>query len=163
MQVLGIDPGTRLVGYGLIHFHQGQCKCVTYGRIRLPEKDLLSERLRVLRVELKKLLESMQPDFVGVESLFVHKNAMSSLKLAHARGVILSLIAERGLELREYAPRLIKQAVVGKGQATKQQVQFMVKSLLQLDAVPKPDAADALAIAICCAHHVRWGFLENIS
>jgi crossover junction endodeoxyribonuclease RuvC len=161
MQVLGVDPGTRLVGYGLINFNKGKSECVAYGRIRLPEKALLSERLYVLRVELSKLLESMQPDFVGVESLFVHKNVMSSLKLAHARGVIMGLLAEKGLDIREYAPRLIKQSVVGTGQATKEQVQFMVKSLLKLDALPKQDAADALAIAMCCAHHLRWSFMES--
>ena len=127
MQVLGIDPGTRLMGYGLIHVDKGKMSCLSYGRIKLPVEQDLSWRLHVLDEEVQELLKNISPDVVAIESLFVSKNVMSSLKLAHARGVLLSIFAKRLFPIKEFSPRAIKKAVVGKGQATKEQIQYMMK------------------------------------
>ncbi|MCK5548755.1 MAG: crossover junction endodeoxyribonuclease RuvC, partial [Thermoplasmata archaeon] len=123
---------------------------IDYGAIRLGDKELLSSRCRRTYEELVSIIEKYSPDHVAVESLFFGRNASSAIKLAQARAVALLAASEKGVPIYEYAPKRVKQAMVGYGQATKSQVQEMVKNILNLEKVPRPqDASDALAVAIC--------------
>jgi crossover junction endodeoxyribonuclease RuvC len=157
MRVFGIDCGTNCTGYGVVDVHHGPREtrliAVASGGVKLAKDQPLPMRLAQIFAELSGLLELHRPDTVAVEEVFYSVNAKSALKLGHVRGVALLAAAIRGLPVAEYAPLTIKSAVVGYGLAQKQQVQFMVKRLLNLDCTPEPaDAADALAIAICHAH-----------
>jgi crossover junction endodeoxyribonuclease RuvC len=150
--ILGVDPGSRVTGYGIVEQVRGELRAVDCGVIRPDAAAPASERYLVIHDSLATLITQFHPDVVAVESLFFCKSASSAIKLAQVRGVVLLAAAEAGLEVYEYAPRRVKQAVVGRGSASKVQVQQMVKALLGLAEVPKPeDAADALAVAICHA------------
>jgi crossover junction endodeoxyribonuclease RuvC len=157
--VLGIDPGSRITGFGVIQIGDGQAayigdRQITYvasGCIRMGE-EALPQRLSVIFQSLSKIIEQYQPNQVAIEQVFMAKNADSALKLGHARGVAILAAVERGLPVAEYAARSVKQSVVGRGDAEKSQVQHMVMTLLKLDKKPQADAADALAIALCHAH-----------
>ncbi len=158
MLVLGIDPGTATTGYGVVESVQGRANMITYGTIRTAA-DLPME-LRLLKIyrEFNTLLDEFQPDAVAIEELFHFKNAKTVISVAQSRGVLLMTAAARDLELAEYTPLQVKQAVSGYGNAEKKQVQIMVQKILRMEQVAKPDdAADALAIAICHIHSCKLG------
>ena len=161
MLVLGIDPGTATTGYGLVReTEQGQLEAVAYGVILTPANELQEKRLLMLHQQLQELILLHRPDSAAVEKLFFQRNVTTAILVWQARGVILLSLAEAGVLVAEYNPMQVKQAVAGYGAAGKSQVQQMVKAMLDLEEIPKPDdAADALAIAICHAHSSR---LENL-
>jgi crossover junction endodeoxyribonuclease RuvC len=156
MLVLGIDPGTAITGYGLVQGESDALTLVTHGAITTPSDWPLPERLQRIYQELTALIEDGQPTAVAVEELFFSKNVRTALSVGQARGVALLAAANAGLPIHEYTPLQVKQAIVGYGRATKDQVQQMVRMLLGLDSVPQPDdAADAIAIAICHIHSAK--------
>lgn len=153
MIILGIDPGLAITGFGVIKYQQNHFDVIQYGVIRTPSNTPLPGRLVKIREGLVTLLEQYKPDCVAIEELFFNTNAKSAFLVGQARGVAVVTVAESGLPVYEYTPLQVKQGVVGYGRADKSQVQQMVKTLLHLKEIPKPDdAADALAIAMCHAH-----------
>ncbi len=152
MRILGIDPGLRITGFGVIVREGQRLAYVTSGCIRTPEKGELPARLRVILDGLAEVLRGNRPDQVAVEKVFVNVNPQSTLLLGQARGAAISAAVLADLPVAEYTALQVKKAVVGKGHASKEQVQEMVKRLLNLPGYPSPDAADALACAICHAH-----------
>lgn len=154
MRVLGIDCGTEYTGYGVVELcHDGKLVCVSCGAIKLSPREPMPARLATIFDDLATIIEEHRPDNVAIEDVFYALNVKSALKLGQVRGVAMLAAAAAGLEVAEYAPLSIKSAVVGYGKAEKQQVQHMVTRLLGLAAPPQsPDAADALAIAICHLH-----------
>lgn len=148
-RVLGVDPGSRVTGYGVLEGRGGQIEIVTWGTLWLDESQTISERLAALYGGLEAVIAEARPSEVAVERVFVSRNADSALKLGHARGVILLAVHLAGLPIYEYAPAMVKKAVVGRGRADKHQVAAMVRLLLGLEADPGEDAADALAVAMC--------------
>ena len=153
--ILGIDPGTRITGYGIIQV-TASLKVLDFGCVRPPVKLKDAQTYLVLFNAIDLLLEKYQPDFVVVESQFVYKNVSSALKLGKAQGMALLAAARRAIPIYEFAPKQAKRAVVGNGAASKQQVQKMIQMLLHLPHIPEPeDAADALALAICLAHTLK--------
>jgi len=151
-RILGIDPGSRLTGFGIIDVHQKKSVYVTSGCIRMQAK-LMPLRLHEIYTGINQIIEQYQPTISAIEQIFMYRNAATALKLGQARGVAMVACVQHGLPVHEYAPTQIKQAVVGTGRADKIQVQHMVKVLLSLSNTPQTDAADALAVAICHAHH----------
>ena len=152
LRILGIDPGSRKTGYGLIENTGNRTRHLASGCIRLNAKHPLSDRLSMLSKELEQLIEEFRPDCGAVEKVFFAKNAQSALTLGHARGVILLKFSERYLPIHEYQTLKVKQTVVGVGRADNDQVQHMVKILLNLQNSLQEDEADALAVAITHAH-----------
>jgi crossover junction endodeoxyribonuclease RuvC len=146
--IMGVDPGSRKTGFGLINWAAGRYEYVTSGVIRVPDVSL-PERLKVIFDGVSSLIEQHIPQEFAIEQVFMAKNAGSALKLGQARGAAIVAAASQELPVFEYEARKVKQAVVGSGAADKQQVQHMVKNLLKLPAAPQEDAADALAIALC--------------
>ena len=146
--ILGIDPGSRITGYGLIQVEKTQATYVASGCIRMTTDDLPA-RLLTIYQNVGELIRQYAPSQAAIEQVFVGKSVSSALKLGHARGAAILAIAEADLPLGEYAPRTIKQAVAGTGAADKEQVQAMVVRLLGLNRTPSADAADALAVALC--------------
>ncbi len=186
MRVLGIDPGTAITGWGIVETSQTKISAVSaedrsvnstvfgsrvpgpgykvrplvYGVIRTDSKEVFSKRLEIIYRELKKIIRKYKPDVVSIEEIFFAKNVKTALMVGHARGVVILAAINAGLEIVEYTPLQVKQALVGYGRAEKQQVQKMVKILLSLEDIPKPDdVADALAVAIC---HFNSRKLEQI-
>jgi crossover junction endodeoxyribonuclease RuvC len=153
MRIIGLDPGLRATGWGIIHAEGNRLSHVAHGTIRSNPDDELAYRLRSLHDALVELLQEWQPQAAAVEETFVNKNPASTLKLGQARGVVLLAPAQAGLPVAEYAATVIKKAVVGTGAADKEQVHAMVKRLLPGCNVTGTDAADALAVAICHAHN----------
>jgi crossover junction endodeoxyribonuclease RuvC len=153
MRVLGLDPGLRHTGWGVIDVDGNRLTHVADGVASAPTDLPIGERLVLLFRQLGEVLERFRPDEAAVEETFVNRNAASTLKLGVARGVVLLAPAERGVPVSEYSTNLVKKSVVGAGHAEKAQVQLMVRRLLPGCAVVKADAADALAVAICHAHH----------
>ena len=153
-RILGIDPGSRLTGFGVLDFSADAPSYVASGTIRSPD-GTFPERLQKIFESVAEIVAEYRPDVVAVESVFMARNAGSALKLGHARAAALCATFGFDVEVFEYAPREIKLAVVGTGSASKEQVQHMVVSLLQLDGTPSSDAADALAAAICHGHQRR--------
>jgi crossover junction endodeoxyribonuclease RuvC len=153
-RILGIDPGSRLTGFAVLDFQGDAPTYVTSGTVKSLDGGF-ADRLRQIFDMVGEIVAEYRPDVVAIESVFMHKNASSALKLGHARAAALCATFGHGVEVFEYAPREIKQAVVGTGSATKEQVQHMVVSLLNLDGTPAPDAADALAAALCHGHQHR--------
>ena len=153
MRVLGLDPGTSATGYGIVLFEEGRLCLEGCGVWRPPSDLTLAAKLDFLSMGVLRLLEQIRPAAVSVETVFAAKNVSSTVKLSHARGVLLAAAAHFGVPIFEYEPRLVKKALVGYGQAEKPQVRAMVLSLLarQRSRVPL-DAADALAVAICHIH-----------
>lgn len=148
--MLGIDPGTRATGYGCIERDSGRVRLLECGVIRPDPDDPLPQRLVTIHDGLRGLIERIAPSCVAVEGLFTGRNARTAMVLGHARGVIVLAAASRGLEIGEYPPRVVKKTVVGTGNATKEQVAYMVQQQLRLTEMPKPaDAADGCAIALC--------------
>ena len=152
MRILGIDPGSRKTGYGLIEHSNNKSRHLDSGFIRLNEKETLIERLLMLSTELEKIIERLNPNCGAIEKIFYAKNAQSALSLAHARGVILLKFAERQLPIHEYQALKVKQTVVGAGRADKGQIKHMVKILLKINDSLQEDQADALAVALTHAH-----------
>jgi len=157
-RILGIDPGSRLTGYGIIDMDGNHSTHIAHGTIRI-QGDNIAEKLGLLFRELRRILDEFQPDEVSVEKVFMHKNADSALTLGQARGCAITACADKDLPVFEYTANQVKQATVGKGHAAKEQVQHMVKILLCLRASPPADAADALATALCHGHS-REGMLR---
>src|SRR3954465_7628052 len=153
MRVLGLDPGLRHTGWGGIDVAANRLTHVADGVVHAPVDGPLAERLVSLFRQLGIVLGRFLPDEGGVEETFVNKNAVSTLRLGLARGVVLLAPAERGLPVAEYSANMIKKSVVGAGHAGKEQVALMVRRLLPGCLIAAPDAADALAVAICHAHH----------
>lgn len=154
MRILGIDPGTGITGWGIIDKTYNQLAVVDYGCIRTAANELNQRRLCDIYDALLLLLREYQPDEMAIEELFFNRNSTTVISVGQARGVLILAAAQRGLQVFEYTPLQIKQAVCGYGKADKKQVQFMVKNMLGLAAAPKPDdAADALAVAVC---HSNW-------
>ncbi len=151
IRILGIDPGSQVTGYGLIDAGRGRAVCVTFGCIR-PRGGTLAERLHGIQAALEALVDEHRPQEAVVERVYVHRNVESALKLGQARGAALAAVAGCGVPVHEYTPAQIKQAVTGRGNAAKVQVQHMVKALLGLHRSPAADAADALAMALCHGH-----------
>jgi crossover junction endodeoxyribonuclease RuvC len=150
-RILGIDPGSRLTGFGVLDFAGDRPTYVASGTVRTPEGSF-PDRLKRIFISVGEIVEKYRPDIVAIESVFMARNAGSALKLGHARSAALCATFAFDVEVFEYAPREIKQAIVGNGSASKEQVQHMIVSLLQLDGAPSSDAADALAAAICHGH-----------
>jgi crossover junction endodeoxyribonuclease RuvC len=156
MIILGVDPGTAITGYGVIASDGQELELIDFGAITTPSDWALPRRLEHIYRELGELISKYQPTDAVVEKLFFSKNVRTALSVGQARGVALLAAAQRKLEIHEYTPLEVKQAVVGYGRAEKMQIQQMVKMLLRLDSIPQPDdAADALAMAICHAHSAR--------
>lgn len=159
--VLGIDPGTASTGYGLIIENEVGLEVVEYGVISTPPDMPMEKRLQIIYNKLLEIIDLHHPESCAVEKLFFQRNVTTAISVGQARGVILLALAERNVKCAEYTPLQVKQAVTGYGAASKKQVQIMVKALLTLSDIPKPDdAADALAIAICHAHSRRLTDLE---
>jgi crossover junction endodeoxyribonuclease RuvC len=153
MRVLGIDPGSRVTGFGVVEvLRNGRLQYVASGCVRLPPGGL-AERLKTVYEGVTEIIRTYQPTVLAIEKVFLARNADSALKLGQARGAAILAGANHTLEIAEYTALQIKRAAVGRGHAGKQQVQHMVKALLGLSAAPQADAADALACAICHAHH----------
>lgn len=156
MIALGIDPGTALCGYGLVRATNDDYELVICGAISTPAKTPLDQRLLKIYADLVDIIHAYKPDQAAVEKLFFARNTTTAIAVGHARGVAMLAIAQAKLPLSEYTPNEVKQAVSGYGGADKHQMQEMVKMLLRLDHVPKPDdAADAVAIAICHLQSAR--------
>lgn len=153
-RILGIDPGSRLTGFGVLDFAGDQATYVASGTVKSLDGDF-PNRLKQIFESVSGIVNEYAPDVVAIESVFMHKNASSALKLGQARSAALCATFAGNVEIHEYAPREIKQAVVGTGSATKEQVQHMVVSLLCLESSPATDAADALAAALCHGHQRR--------
>lgn len=158
--ILGIDPGSRVTGYGIIDVDRQAIAYVDSGCIRTSEGEL-SQRLLQIYDGICQLMDSFRPEEVAIEEVFMHQNPSSALKLGHARGVAMVAAASHRVKVSEYSAREVKQAVVGYGAAEKSQVKHMVVSMLKLNRSPQNDAADALAIAICHSH-MRNGLLKRL-
>jgi crossover junction endodeoxyribonuclease RuvC len=163
MMVIGIDPGTAITGYGLVQEDgAGNIAMVDYGVILTPAKSTMPQRLLQIYQKLKEIILLHRPDSGAVEKLFFQRNVRTALSVGQGRGVALLALAETDIPVAEYTPLEIKQAVVGYGGADKNQVQQMVRVLLNLDEIPQPDdAADALAVAICHLHSARMQALTS--
>jgi crossover junction endodeoxyribonuclease RuvC len=156
--VLGVDPGTRVTGYGVVVIEDGVCRALDFGCIRPPPNIPLPARYLVIFNGIDQLIERFLPEEVAVETQFVQKNIQSAMKLGMARAAVLLAAGRRKASIHEYAPSRAKKAVVGNGGASKEQVQKMVQVLLQLPSLPEPeDAADALALALCHIQNCRVG------
>ena len=156
MIILGVDPGTNITGYGLIEYTNNKFRRISHGIIRLPSKKSLSQKLEIIYNELDKLLKTYKPDEFVIETAFYGKNVQSVLKIGYARGVSLLAAIHNKVPTNEYSPREIKKAVVGKGAASKQQVNYMVMTILNSKKIKfKPDESDALAIALCHAFRLK--------
>ncbi len=150
MLILGVDPGLAILGYGLVKFEANKFAILDYGAITTDAGMPMSQRLTLIYDDLMYVIEKHRPDALAVEELFFNKNIKTALTVGHARGVAVLAGSKSGVQVYEYTPLQVKQAVVGYGRADKKQMQQMVKVLLNLREVPKPDdVADALAVAIC--------------
>lgn len=162
MIILGIDPGIAIVGWGVIDFTGNKLRPIAYGAITTPAHTPLTRRLESIYNDLSMIIDKYKPEAISVEELFFNTNVKTAITVAHARGIVLLCASQKGVPDFEYTPLQAKQALTGYGRADKQQMQNMVKIMLGLNAVPKPDdVADALAIAICHAHSSGMGRYEN--
>lgn len=158
MIILGIDPGIAITGYGVINFEGNKFKVIDYGAALTAAGQPLPERLQSLYNQLTRVIEQHKPNAFAIEELFFAKNVKTALTVGHGRGVSVLCAAQAGLDIFEYTPLQVKQALVGYGRADKKQIQQMTKVILNLNEIPKPDdVADALAIAICHAHSYKLG------
>ncbi len=153
MIILGIDPGTLITGFGIIECKDGAVRAIAYDAITNRSDSTMPARLKKIYAALERAIDEYHPDTCAIETAFYGKNAQSALKLGHARGVAMLSAVMRQIPTSEYSPREVKKAITGKGTASKQQVQYMVRSLLRLPSVPRYyDTTDALAVAICHLH-----------
>lgn len=156
MIIIGVDPGTVVTGYGIIEVSGSNYKAIDYGCIRPPPSLKLSDRYLIISNGLEELVERYSPHAMSIETQFVNKNPDSAIKLGMARGVAVVAARKKQVSVYEYAPTKVKLSVVGHGRASKFQVKGMIKMLLRLSKEPPADAADALALAICHAHALRY-------
>jgi crossover junction endodeoxyribonuclease RuvC len=156
MLVLGVDPGSRVTGYGLIEKENRKETFIDCGHIRSPDMAPFFQRIHHIFQGIVEIMNRYHPQEMAIEDIFYAKNVKSSLKLGHARGAILVAAAQCGVRIFEYPPLEIKKAVVGYGRATKEQVRYMVQLTLTLKTAPDLDASDALAAALCHLNHRRW-------
>lgn len=164
MIILGVDPGYAIVGIGVIEYVGNKFRTLEYGAITTPAGMPTTERLKKIYQEMEMYLDKYKPDAVAIEELFFNSNQKTAINVAQARGVLLVSVANRNIPICEYTPLQVKQSVTGYGRADKKQIQTMVKMLLGLNAIPKPDdAADALAIAICHAHSNKMNNMFGIN
>lgn len=165
MIILGIDPGTATTGFGIIRrLPNNKIEHVNHGIISTPAGMLDCHRLQIVSNEMKKLFKKYQPDLISVEKLFFFKNAKTVMNVSQSRGIILLEAANAKVPLFEFTPLQAKMAITGYGRANKKQIQKMVQMILGLEAIPRPDdAADALAMAICCAHSYKFAKLTKKS
>jgi crossover junction endodeoxyribonuclease RuvC len=162
MRILGLDPGTATTGYGIVDAVAGELTAVTYGTITTPAKSPMPARLQKIEKELKELLEVYQPDAAGIEEVFFGRNVTTAITVGQARGVLILTLANAGIPIGEYSPPKIKESVTGYGKADKNQVQMMIRNLLDLEETPRPDdAADGLAVAITHYHYQRFESLYD--
>ena len=153
MIVFGIDPGIAIVGYGVIEYIGNKFNVIDYGAVQTSNECSFPIRLKTVYDEISALLEKYKPDALAIEELFFNKNSKTAIIIGQARGALVLAAVNKGIEIYEYTPLQVKQGVVGYGRADKRQIQEMVKILLNLEKIPKPDdVADALAVAICHAH-----------
>ena len=150
-RILGIDPGSRMTGYGLIEVEGRRTVYLASGCVRVDDEEF-PERLRTIFAGIGEVVDKYRPTEIAIEKVFVQRNVDSALKLGQARGAAICAVVSRALSVAEYSPAQIKQALVGRGAAAKEQVQHMVKTLLHLAESPQADAADALACALCHSH-----------
>lgn len=156
MRILGIDPGTALIGIGVIDYQNKKVAFRDYDCLKTQKNQSAAARLDDLFNQLNKVFKKYRPDLVAVEDIFFFKNVKTAVAVSQARGVILLAAARQNIDIREFTPLQVKQALTGYGRAEKRQIQLMVKAVLGLKEIPRPDdAADALAIAICCAHCLK--------
>ena len=149
-RVIGVDPGLTITGFGILDYKGGQIRTVAFGTIKPPVKESLPNRVEYLNTHMTELLEKFEPNAFAIEDTFFSQNVKSALLLGQARGVLLLAAASKGIPSMDYAPRKVKQSVVGNGAADKTQVQYMVQQILKMDEPPKPlDVSDALAIGLC--------------
>lgn len=162
MRVIGIDPGTAITGWGVVEGAGDNLQMVAAGVITTAADTPLPARLQIIYRELTGIVAEWQPDSAAIEELFFSKNAKTALAVGHGRGAAMLALANANLTITEYKPLEVKQAITGYGGADKRQMQQMVKLLLSLDDIPRPDdAADALAVAICHLHSARLRLLEQ--
>jgi len=157
-RILGIDPGSRLTGFGVLDCQSDTATYVASGSVNSVDGEFPA-RLKMIFRSIGQIVEEYRPDVVAIESVFMHRNPSSALKLGHARSAAICATFQLELDVFEYAPREIKQAVVGTGAATKEQIQHMIRHLLKLEGDPSPDAADALAAALCHANQRRMNLV----
>lgn len=159
MVVLGVDPGSKITGYGLVEKNNGSITCLHSGLITPPGNAPFYNRIHSIFEGIKEVIREYNPIEMAIEDIFYAKNVKSSLKLGHARGAVLIASVQFGLRIFEYTPLEVKKSVVGYGRASKEQVRSMVKVILRLDNIPSLDTSDALAVAIC---HINWTRFENL-
>jgi crossover junction endodeoxyribonuclease RuvC len=155
LKVLGIDPGSRITGYGVIELKRNGMTCITFGDVKPSEGAPLSECLRLIYDDIIDVARKTLPDALAIEDIFYGKNVKSLIRQSHVRGTIVLAGSQLGIPMFEYTPLEIKKAVVGYGRAEKRQIQTMVRTILNLSILPKTDAADALAVAICHANFLK--------
>lgn len=157
MRILGLDPGTATTGYGIIDVDEGELRMVEFGIITTPAGEAPEVRLQSIFQQLNQLIAQYKPDRAAVEQLFFGRNITTAIAVGQARGVLLLALADAGIPMGEYSPPKVKEAITGYGKADKEQMQLMVRHLLNLDETPHPDdAADALAVAITHARYVAF-------
>lgn len=156
MIIIGIDPGTRITGYGIIEVVQGGYRVLDYGCIRPPSDLHINDRYLIINQGIEELIDKFCPIYVSVETQYMHKNVQSAIKLGMARAAAILAARKKGVEVVEYTPTVAKKAVTGNGRASKYQIQGMTQKLLKLSEAPTPeDAADALCLAICHAQKIK--------
>jgi crossover junction endodeoxyribonuclease RuvC len=154
--ILGIDPGLADTGYGVILKENNDLKLLDYGSIKTKKGLGIARRLVIIEKEIKALIKKHKPDIAGIEELFFCRNVTTAMAVGQARGVVMLNLEKSNLPIIELTPLQVKQGITGYGKADKKQIQFMVKAVLKLDSIPKPDdAADALAIAICASNNIN--------
>lgn len=160
-RILGIDPGSRATGYGVVDLRKGALSFVSCGVIHMAPRYSMPDRLKIINDGINEVIHLHQPRVAAVEEVFMATNAQSALKLGHARGVAVLAAVQNGLKVYDYTAKRVKQSVVGYGQADKAQVQHMVRVLLRLASSPSQDAADALAVAICHSNCMKFAELTE--
>ncbi|MCX8129381.1 MAG: crossover junction endodeoxyribonuclease RuvC [Clostridia bacterium] len=162
MVIMGIDPGFAITGYGIVKYEGNKFSVIDYGAITTASSMVLPHRLLHLNDRLEEIIARYKPDAISVEELFINKNLKTALNVGHGRGVAILAAAKSGVEVFEYTPLQVKQSVVGYGRAEKAQMQQMIKVILNLPAIPKPDdVADALAVAVCHGHSYKMQAIGN--
>ncbi|MBE3574115.1 MAG: crossover junction endodeoxyribonuclease RuvC [Firmicutes bacterium] len=157
MRILGLDPGTATTGYGVIDTDGNRAKAVDHGAVYTSSEQPLPQRVLSLFEQISSIMDRWRPDAVAVEEVFFNRNVRSALAVGQARGTLLLAAAQRNIPVFSYTPLEVKMALTGQGRAPKEQVGFMVRALLRLPEIPRPDdAADALALAVCCWHKQPW-------
>ncbi len=162
MKILGIDPGLSATGYGIVEVRDDKLKFITHGSIRKLPRTGFTENLLGIFQGIEKIIHDFQPGYCSIEDIFYHQNKKTAIIMGHARGVAMLAAAKNSIPVYEYSPREVKMSIVGSGAASKIQVQAMVKNILGLSEIPQPDdAADALAVAICHFHRLK--FLKSMA